>query len=371
MQTLRISSNQIAMLTGCFLSAGMIVSTSKEMVYQAGQDAWTGYFFPMVYGALIIVISIWLYKGREGITLFELNKKLLGGIGGSLLNLVLFWYLLSMLITDLRKLAEFVKTTLLLNTPVSVTMFMILLLTVYLTRGGIEVIARVGHLYFFLLAATIVSLPILLINEFSLANVRPVMANGLEALAKSSFMAVGSYGEVIAMISVMFAFSYQKNPKGLHPMLRGVVFGTFLLTVLSVTLIGTVGTSISARAMYPNLMLVQSIHITDFLDRLDIILVSFWVPSYIIKICLNYYVLTECISSIPSEKQNPKAYTIVLVPLVFMMGHLSFESVVELVHFETHVWSFVTVFLQVVLFSVLIVARLMRDRQRKKEVELT
>ncbi len=363
----QISANQLTMLVSCFITSGAIVSTSKEMVYEARQDALFCYFFPMVYALLFSLLVTRMLRAEER-SLFAFSKQVLGKWAGGVVNAGLALYLVIMVLLDLRKLSEFIKTVLLQDTPILVIMFCILALTAYLVRAGIEVLARMGHVYFFLLAFTIFGLPLMLVNEFDVSALQPFFSNGLGPILRGSYIPLGAFSEVLVFTALLQHLPKRDQAKasGFPPLIRGVVYAAFLLTWLAVLMIGTVGTSISERSMYPNLSMVQLIHITDFLDRLDIVLVSLWMPAFIMKICLTYYVLCQCLGSIGETVPQPeKGFALVLLPFSMLGSEIAFESVVEEMDFELHVWPFVSIVLQVCLLMLWLVGAWIRTRKER------
>ncbi|RNB92385.1 hypothetical protein EDM56_01420 [Brevibacillus fluminis] len=357
-----ISTSQLTLIMASFLTAGSGLSLTKDSIVFAKQDAWFTFFPAMLYGFLISFCIIYLSRGSVESTLFELIKKLAGNTLGSLINVWLMFYLLLSVSMDLRELSEFVKTILLYNTPTPVIVLCILALTVYLVRAGIEVLVRVNHIYYLITLIMFLTLPLLLLNEVTLGNLRPMFTSGWPGIMKGSFNFLGLYGEVLIISAVTFAFTPQREPGKVHPLLRGIMLGTFLASMMMVTLLVSIGTSMGAKAVYPNLFVLQMIHITDFLDRLDILMTTVFIPSLIMKICMVYYALCECTCSIGQTKMESRAYVIVLMPLVMLFTKFSFENVIDLLHFESHVWPLFTLITQLPLLLLLMVMKWRRKR---------
>lgn len=351
------------MLTACYLTSGAVVSTAKEMVSTAKQDAWFCFYLPMLYAMGIILVFIWLFRRYQEDNLFSLARKLLGTTGGTIVNALLFVYLLHVLCLDLRELSEFVRTILLIRTPLMIIMFSIILITAYLARSGIEVLARLGHFYFFFLSITLASLPILVLNEIEVTNLLPPLPKGLAPVLHGSLLPMGPFGEILVFGALFLNFSRDDKGPAIHPLIRGVIFSAFLLTLLTATMVTAAGTSIIGKTVYPSLVLVQLIHITDFLDRLDIVLVSLWIPAFVIKICVTYYILCQCLGYIGPRTRDGLPFVFVLMPLVLLISLLSFDSVIDLLHFEMYVWPLLTVLHEALLLLVLALFRWIRSRR--------
>jgi spore germination protein len=358
-----ISTSQLTLIMASFLTAGSGLSLVKDTILFARQDAWFTFFPAMLYGFLVSICIIYLSRNSVEPTLFELNKKLAGNTFGSLINVWLMIYLVLSVSMDLRELSEFIKTILLYNTPTPVINLCILVLAVYLVRAGIEVLVRVNHVYYLATLIMFLVMPILLLNEVTFSNLKPVFGSGLIGFSKGAFNLLGLYGEVLIIGAVTFAFTPKVEPGKIHPLLRGIMLGTFLATMMMVTLLVSIGTSMGSKAMYPNLFVLQMIHITDFLDRLDILMTSVFIPSLIMKICIVYYALCECTSSIGQTRTESRAFSIVLLPLVFLFTRFSFRNVIDLLHFQSQVWPIFTLLTQIPLLIILVSVKWQRGKR--------
>ncbi|MGE5705011.1 MAG: GerAB/ArcD/ProY family transporter [Clostridia bacterium] len=357
-----ISTSQLTLFVASFLVSGLGLSLIKTMIANAGNDTWLTFFPPMLYGMLVALFIIWLSRNAVEPTLFELNKTLLGNVGGSVLNLLLFVYVLLTISMDLRELSEFVKAILLYRTPLYVIVISILILTVYLVRSGIEVLGRVNQIYFIATLMIYVLMPVMLLNEIDLTNLRPPFGNNAGKLFSSSYNALGLYGELLIVFAITFSFTPKREPGKINPLFRGILLGTFLATWLMVTLLVSIGSSMGSEGMYPDLFMVQMIHITDFLDRLDIVMAAISIPTIIMKVCLGYYALCECASSIGKGGTQSRAFGFVLMPLVYLFTVFSFGNVIDQLNFESHVWSLLTLIFQLPVVVLLVLAKWMKGR---------
>ncbi|MDV2687735.1 GerAB/ArcD/ProY family transporter, partial [Alkalihalophilus lindianensis] len=66
--------------------------------------------------------------------------------------------------------------------------------------------------------------------------------------------------------------------------ITGTALGLFLFFLILFLAIVVLGTKIVREATYPSYILVQQINLTDFLDRLDLVIVAVWLPAFFSKL---------------------------------------------------------------------------------------
>ncbi|MDB4868032.1 MAG: germination protein, partial [Cohnella sp.] len=82
--------------------------------------------------------------------------------------------------------------------------------------------------------------------------------------------------------------------------------------------------NIMSKEIYPTYALIQQIHITDFLDRLEIVIFSAYFPSFIVNITLSFFAILIGLASF-TKSNNYQFYSkpvgwFTLLTLVFAFG---------------------------------------------------
>jgi spore germination protein len=88
---------------------------------------------------------------------------------------------------------------------------------------------------------------------------------------------------------------------------------------------------------YPTHQMIQQINLTDFLDRLDLVIVTVWIPTFITKISLDLYLVNRCLTS-----GRDQALNVIIVPLGIALGLLSvlmFRNNMEHLQFSFYTWA--------------------------------
>lgn len=358
MDSNKISEFQLTIFIACSITASGI-TVFREMFRKAEQDAWLGFYLPMVYAILIVWLTIYISRGEEEKNILQLNKKILGQFGGNVINFLVFFYILLLVSMEVNKLANFIKYFLLPKTPVFILAGSLLLAMTYFSRAGIEVIVRFGTLVTIPFASAVITLPFMLFNELEISNLLPIAANGSKYIFQGSFSQFALFGEIF-LIALVLGNTSKKQVIFKHPMVRGTILGAFLLTFFSLMNIITVGVPISSHAYSTTNYLVQLIHIAEFMDRFDVFMLLIWLLCGFIRIVFFYYLLGCSLSSVGKEKDLNKDYFILFIPLILVISQLFFRSQMQTFNFQGFTWQILTIGFQVSLVLILVVKKWIR-----------
>jgi spore germination protein (amino acid permease) len=355
----KISEHQLATFIACSISSNGIMIL-REMFRNGQQDAWLGFFLPIVYAIIIVLAISYITKGEEERNLLQLNKKFFGMFGGSLVNCVFAIYLLFLVGMEVNKLTTTIKYYLHLpETPLSILIITLVLAMTYLANAGIEVIVRFASLVVIPYILAVFFLPFLLFNELEMSNLVPILSNGFKQIAQGSFFQLGLFGEII-LYALILGDINKNRTIGNHSFVRGTVLGAFVLTIFTLMTIITVGVPIVSNGYLPPIFLVQLIHPAEFLDRFDLFLFSTWLLCYFIRIVFFYFLIGVCISFVGKENQINKDYTILLIPIVVTVSQIFFHSPIQTSNFENYTWQILSVGFQVSLLLILAITKWMR-----------
>ncbi|MGK5507400.1 GerAB/ArcD/ProY family transporter [Brevibacillus formosus] len=295
-----INHRQIAWLVGSVLMTGMMISFLRSVVHVARMDAWFSQIFPIFYALFIAYVLSQLVEAYPGKNIFEI-LFIIGGkwIGGAV-NLLILFYIWIILAIDIKGAADFLHISLLPTTPLEIILLVFVLLMMYYGKTSLEVAARVNEFYFPLYFIMCISLYFLLINEYNVERLEPILTNRLDRIVVSNFLPVGVYGDVFLIGAFLHAIV---EPRLFYAAVKhGVIIVGFGTTIMLLILLGVMGFIIAGRLNFPIYILVQQIHVTDFLDRVEIILFSVWFPAFTIKVIVAYLAFLVGVGSFGGQR---------------------------------------------------------------------
>lgn len=355
----QISRFQFSILVGNFIYSSTLISQPQILIQLSKQNIW----IVALIGYLISLILIPVFIGNEKKLsrvhgLFDSKKLTLlqKSYAGSFL---LFFFLI--FIRDFSAIIHFIGNILLPKTPIDFIALLIILCLLYISNGGMEVIARVTGIHFFVIFLTVLTLPALLMNEMQLGNLLPIGGvNSVAGIGKSTYLLIASIGEMVVML---FLLNYVKPFKKIK---KATILGIsiffiifFISSVLNVTVLGV---GVAKEATYPNFLVVQQIHLTDFLDRLDLILVLLWLPTVFCKLALVLYAIQKLLNGIMGKELS---FTLFPLGIILSLCIHLFKDNIESLEFAFFTWPTLGIALEGIIFILFIWIKLKQSNSGK------
>jgi spore germination protein len=353
-----ISPFQLAMLIANTLLAASLITLPQILAQAANQNAWLTVFLiaPIILGMLLIGIGRKVVKETLNNEDSFLTKSF---------HYLLLIYLSLLYIRDLRAFVDFIGANLLPTTPIEVITILLSLTLLYITLAGLEVLARINLIQFTIFAFIVLSAPFLLLNEINMANFLPIFGPGVVSnLSTSSYFMLPWMGEVVIFFLLFSNISTTKHLK--RATLLGTGLGLFLIGLLIALDVAVLGSDIVARSTYPNFIMIQEINITDFLDRLDLVIVTVWMPCLISKIALTSYCIFQTLLKLKVAKSS-----FIFPPVGLFLGVLSiilFTSNVDHLEFSFYTWTFIGLVLEFLIIGLYV---WLRFRYKKELMKVT
>lgn len=315
------------------LVAGGFLTTPKTLVALAKEDAWLTQVFGMVYALLITALFYFLSRRFPGKNLFDITFALFGKWLGGFCNLIFLLHFISVMIRDIGVFNDFMNTNLLIRTPGEIIVLLLVLLLIYFGKSSVEVSVRVNDLIFPVFLGMVLLVPLLLSNEFSMDRVRPILGQGLGPLTAGNIIGCGWYGDLL--VSGAFIGMIGSSKKMYAALRHGVMATAFLMSMVLLCIIGVLGTEVAARLLYPNYSLVEQIHITDYLDRIELVVFSIWLPIFVLKVAFIFLASLTLLNTI-TNRVNYKLYNKQFGWLILFLWLFAFQSVIEVFNFANY-----------------------------------
>jgi spore germination protein KB len=357
-----INERQIGWLTAAILAGGGLVSVQNVLIRISRVDTWFVYLLPTLYVFVVVAIFSYLAKTFPRKHLFDIMFELFGRWGGGVLNAVFIFHIWLILLRDLALFNRFFSTILLPQTPIEILSMLFMFVLVYYGRSSLEVVARVNDVFFPLFVLIILVIPFALSNEVHVGLMQPIMATSYWKFLSSNLIASSWFSDIF----VMGAFLHMlHNAKQLSAGLRrGTTISAFVLTLTLLTEVAVFGPYLPGNFMYPSYSLVQQIHITDFLDRVDLILLMIWFPTTACKVLTVYIALLTGLSSF-TKRRDPAVFNKPLALFLLISALVSFQSTTEVFSFGNYSSLAIVLAYQPLFLVLLLVGTRLRLRRNK------
>lgn len=332
---------------------GILMGLTITLVHapaQAAEAAGQHTFLTPLPAALVLAFSVWvLSRIQRRFSGHDLFGALITRfpIFGRLLVILYFIFNLVVLARDMRLLTDYVAITLLPLTPIIATAFCLLLTIIFMVRGGIVTLVGMAEIYIPFLIATAIVMPIVLGKAMDFSLLRPMLHFHFGDFMRGSWNILAYMGDLAVLPYVLPGKNYR-----IRSALGGVLGCTLLLMILLLLQQTVLGPPITARLSFPSYEIARQLQITDFLDRFDLLIGGMTLPTVIIKVGFDLYVL--CSASrrlLPSVKGE---LTVLPVGILgFVCTFWFFENLPQVFAFSKE-WAVFVLFFYVLLPVVLL-----------------
>jgi spore germination protein len=294
-------------------------------------------------------------------TIITYSEDIVGKWVGMLCSMIviLFFFILSGLAA--REFGEVVVSAVLRETPLEVTVIVMLLIACISVRYDINTFAYIHNFYVPAILA-----PVLIIVAFSLKNanplyLRPLIGNDLmhmfEGTLTIAALFQGSF--IVTMI-----IPYMKNPKkAKKASLWGIsISGGFYLLIVIAT-IAVFGTEEIKQIFWPTLELARTTELPgNILQRLDVIFLAVWVTAVFTTLFSSYYFTIFSIKQLCKLKDH-RMLSFFIMPFVFFLAMLP-QNILQLygvIQFAGRAGLLITILYP----AMLLIIDLIKKRRRK------
>lgn len=293
----------------------------------AAQDAWLGIQIASLVGAIVVYLAVKLGSRFPGLDFGEICCLVLGKYIGKLIILYYTLWCLYNGSTVLREAGNLMTIGVMPRTPLSVFLFLETVLAVTVAYLGLEVLARAGEIILPVMVGFLFFLWALTFGQLDWVNLTPVFAEGLIPVVRASLPSIAFRGELF-MIIFFFPF-LQEREKAQKIGQWSVQLIGILLTINVVFQIAFFGAPELARMVIPTLTHAKAVEVGEIFERIEILLVAFWLTGITMKIGVFFFVSLQLFSQLFGVKD----YRSLIIPtglLYFVFSIVQFINNTEL-----------------------------------------
>jgi len=254
------------------------------------KENWISIIIASFGGILLFYLYYYLSQQYPGLSLSGYAQKILGKYAG---RFVSFLYVLFFIFNgsrNLREAGDLLVTSIYYNTPLVIIETLLILVIMYALYKGIEVLARIGELYFLILVILICvgNTLIIISGKIHFDNLLPLLEDGWKPVLKNAYpsIAMFPYGEMICF--AMIFPNLRTLQTGRKAGIGSLIFVTIALSMIHALEIAVLGEHSYQRSPFPLLLTFQKVQIGDFMERLDILAVLTLIICIFFKIAIYF-----------------------------------------------------------------------------------
>lgn len=310
----------------------------------AGNMGWLAILGGLAEGALFAVVYVSLTLRFPRKSLVEMADAVYGRYLGKLVSVgfvTYLFYLGSLVVTNFH---DFIKISILVQTPSSVVILFGLMVLIYGVASGVEVLSRVSQGMVIVTVLLFMLISILVITEVQLENFLPLFAVPVNEILWSAHGAAAfPFGETVAFIMILPFLKRTEETRS--SVLKALLGGAAILLLASFRSIGVLGKS-AELLVYPSHYVGRLVNIANVFTRLEILISLNFLMMAFLKIGVLLYGTALGVAQIfrlPSFKS-------LVFPIGVLMGTfamVNFSSVTQNAKFADEVYPWLALPFQV------------------------
>lgn len=325
----------------------------------ANQQTWMVGPIALGFAMVMAIPFLILVKRFPRQTIIQYSETLLGPLG-KLIGVFYIWFFIHTSAITLRQLGGFFTTAIMPETPTLVFIISLALLAASAVRNGIEVIGRTGQVIGPAIFITFILIMALVAKDVNPKALLPLFDKGFSQLLYGGLLYAPRCTEILV---VAMAAPYLNLKQDINKAtFTGFAVYFFFYTLVDAAVIGVFGVEEAKTLAFPFFSLTQIISIGDFLERVEVFYLIFWILSLLIKVTIFYYAAALGTAQILRLKDY-KPLTFPLGTIIVILSVILFESHVELKEFTSYeIWTFYALPFIVFLPLALLLTELVRKK---------
>jgi spore germination protein KB len=280
-----ISAKQLMYSVGAFITASSLLTSN--LYYFVKNDSWISVIIGFF--ASVIIVSVYgsLSDRYPGFSLIEINDAVFGKYAGNAVSGFYILYFLSLACFNTRDLGDFVKSSILPGTPLTVIFIIFISVCAWAVHKGPVNMTRYGMLVAVMAMFAILLNTVLLFNKTEIKNLQPAFELPIKNyLIGAHIVTMLPFCEIIAFM--MFIPYMHKSVNFGRAAKGGLIIGGVLLLIIVLRDIMVLGqyNTISSMPTYSTIRLVD---IGDVLTRLEIVYAVILMSLLFFKVCIVYF----------------------------------------------------------------------------------
>lgn len=280
---------------------GISVSILKE---GAGVNAWLSALISYIIGLIPLLMIIYISNYQPNKNLHEKINTLFGNKLGFIINIIFSILLISLGITLLYNINNFILSQFLYRTPFLVSSTIFISLIIYSANKGINVISKIAMLLLTINIALYTINILALIQHIDISNFLPFLKENTKNIIPTSFKIASINYLPLLTILIIPKNKLTTPEKYTKTIIISYIIGAIISFGLVITTFGVLGINLVNAFEYSEYIVLRKIKLLGFLERIENIISLQWIVGSFIYLTIIVYTISKSIplKSIKSHK---------------------------------------------------------------------
>ena len=357
----RISALQMAFMMLPTITATAVLGVPGITAKYAKNDLWLSPILASLIGYVTVYLAYKLHELHPKQTVIQFSEHIMGRFAGKMLGFLFLFFYIQVAGLTIREYGEFIVSSFLPNTPISVIMASMIFLCGFVVRGDLEVLGRAVELLLPVFLFPLLIFIIFLAPDFEFKNIFPILGDGIMPPIKGAIVPGGWFTEFFLITFLLPFLADQK--KGMKYGIMAVFAVMMMLVVVNLFVLFILGPTTSSN-FYPAFTVARYISIGDFFEHVEAAIIAAWIIGAFAKISVFYYATVLG----TAQWLNLSDYRPVVWPLGILILVFSFWSLPNIMGLERYLvgaFPFFGLLIQTIIPLFLLVIAVIRKRKQK------
>ena len=290
--------------------SGISITILKE---GADLNSWLSAFIAYIIGFIPVILIIYFANYKTDLKINEKINTLFGKKIGFIFNIILSLYLITIGITLLYNINNFILSQLLNRTPFIVSCLLLMILIIYNANKGINVISKTSLILLCLNIGLFLINIFALIQHIDITNFMPILKENTQNILPTS-LKIASIKTLPLLTILTIPKEKITNPKKYN---KTIIISYIIAIIISLSLVivtfGALGINLVKTFEYPEYIVLRKIKILGFLERIENIISLQWIIGTFVYLTIIVYVISK---SIPLKSKKSHKYINIIIGII-------------------------------------------------------
>ncbi|WP_419872167.1 GerAB/ArcD/ProY family transporter [Candidatus Pristimantibacillus sp. PTI5] len=285
--TQRITNLQAIAIIVFAIVPSSLLYVPSFVIQISKQDGWISVLLTMAVSLLLSCVIGYICREGERRPLLEWLQSRFGKGIATVIGLVLCCYYFVTAAVVVRQFSNFMSEQTLQTTPIFMLAAIIVLVSGFTASQGQETLARVIFVVFLVFMLSLGVNLFLIWWQFDLQQFLPIIESSANQYIASGFMPLGCLSGTAVLL--LFLPFLENTASAVKIAVWGTVISGLLFTLVTAVTIAVFGTEIISAMSYPAFAAIGTVEIGQFIERIDVLLVSAWTASMFAQVSIFMY----------------------------------------------------------------------------------
>lgn len=285
----KVSNHQLFALAANFAIGDTIIASSSSVAALANQDAWIAALITPVIGLPFIWLYCYMGKLYSGKTLIDMIESAFGKWFGWIISAV---FVASICLLSAGQvvsyIGNFMQSEYMTETPLYALNLLLIVAIVVAMFYGLEAIARSAEVFVVLVIALMMFAVMLNLKNINYENLFPILEEGIVPVLKGTLSSSAFLTWPFIILLMVYPSCTEQTSKTRKSLFLGFLLGAVLNFVCTIMAIMVLGSTITARSLYPIYLMAKEINV-GVITRIEGAVSFSWILTEFIRTILYFY----------------------------------------------------------------------------------